>query len=51
LQTIFAADAHLAEGQLLHEEPAANKEKHQTFQKGTRMLTVSSKEGQNLKRL
>jgi hypothetical protein len=51
LQTIFAADAHLAEGQLLNKEPAVNKEKYLTFQIGTRMLTVSSKEGQNLKRL
>jgi hypothetical protein len=51
LQTIFLADAHLADGQVLHEESTANKGKALKFRAGTRMSTVSSKEEQNLKPL
>jgi hypothetical protein len=48
LQTVFAADAHLA-GQVLCEKPAVNRGKSQNDLIGTRMPTVSSKEGQHLK--
>jgi hypothetical protein len=43
---VFAADAHLADGQLLRE--AVNREKYLELQEETRMPTVSSKERQNL---
>jgi hypothetical protein len=45
---VFAADAHLADGQLLREEPAVNREKSLELQEETRMPTVSSKERQNI---
>jgi hypothetical protein len=51
LQTVLAADAHLAERQVLHEKPAVNKGKSLNFREGTRISTVLSKEGQNLKPL
>jgi hypothetical protein len=40
--------AHLAEGQLLYEEPAVNKGRSLKFRTGTGMPTISSKEGQYL---
>jgi hypothetical protein len=46
LQTVFAAYARLAEGQILHEEPTVDKGKSLKFRVGTRMPTVRSKEGQ-----
>jgi hypothetical protein len=51
LQTIFAADAHLAEGEVLLEKPTVHKWKSRKFEVGTLIPTVSSKEGQNLKPL
>jgi hypothetical protein len=51
LQTVFVADAHLAEGQLLHKEPTLNKGKSLKFRIGMQMPTFSNKEGQNLKPL
>jgi hypothetical protein len=51
LQTAFSADSHQTERQVLREEPTAKKEKSLKFRVGTRMSTVSSKEGQNLKPL
>jgi hypothetical protein len=48
LQTVFASDAHLAEGQDLCEEPTATRGKCLKFREGTRMPTVSSKKEQNL---
>jgi hypothetical protein len=47
LYTVFAADAHLAQGKLLRKEPTVNKEKFLKFREGMRMSTISSKEGQN----
>jgi hypothetical protein len=47
LHTVFAADAHLAEGQHLREVPTEDKGKSIKFREGTRMPTVSIKEGQN----
>jgi hypothetical protein len=51
LQTALAAGAHLAEGQVVREEPTVNKGKSLKFPEGTRLPTVSGKEGQNLKPL
>jgi hypothetical protein len=48
LQTILAADAHLAEGQFLHEEQTLNKAKSLMYRGGTRTPTTSKTEGQNL---
>jgi hypothetical protein len=48
-QTTLAADAHLAEGQFLHEEQTLNKEKSLIYRAGTRRPTISKKEGQNFK--
>jgi hypothetical protein len=48
LQTL-AADAHLAEGQFLHEEQTLNKAKSLMYPAGTRRSTVSKTEVQNLK--
>jgi hypothetical protein len=45
----FASYVHLAEGQVLREEPTVNKGKSLNFRAGTRLTTVSSKEAQNLK--
>jgi hypothetical protein len=49
LQTTLAADVHLAEGQLLIEEPKLNIEKCPRYRIVTRRPTVSKREGQNLK--
>jgi hypothetical protein len=49
LQTTFAADAHLAEGQLLLEELTLNNAKSLIYRAGTRRPTISKMEGQNLK--
>jgi hypothetical protein len=46
LQTAFAADTHLAEGQWLKEQ--LNVVKLRMFRAGTRMPTVSRAEGQRL---
>jgi hypothetical protein len=46
LQTAFAADTHLAEGQCLEDQ--LNVIKLRTFRVGTRMPTVSRTEGQYL---
>jgi hypothetical protein len=48
LQTTFAAEAHLAEGQFLLEEHALNTEKSLIYRTGTRRQTVSKIEEQNL---
>jgi hypothetical protein len=48
LHTVFTADAHLTEGQLLHEEPAANKGKSIKLREVKRMPTGFIKEGPNL---
>jgi hypothetical protein len=47
LQTTLAADAHLAEGQLLHEKQTLNKEKPLMYRAGTPRTTISKAEGQN----
>jgi hypothetical protein len=49
LQTTLAADAHLAERQLLHEEQTLNKAKSLIYRAGTQIPTISKTEGQNLK--
>jgi hypothetical protein len=49
LKTPCVADAHLAEGQVLREEPTVNREKSLKFLAGMQMPTVSSKEGQKFK--
>jgi hypothetical protein len=41
LQTVFSADAHLAKGQVLREEPTVKKGKCLKLRVGTRMPTVS----------
>jgi hypothetical protein len=51
LQTVFVADAHIAEGQTLFEDTAVIKGKSKKIQIGTRTQTVSSKEGKNLEPL
>lgn len=43
LQTVLAADAHLAAGQLSYDEPAVNIGKSKIFWIVIRILTVSSK--------
>jgi hypothetical protein len=48
LQTTLAADAHLAEGQFLHEEQTLNKAKSLMYRAGTRSPTISKTERQNL---
>jgi hypothetical protein len=40
LQSVFAADAHLAEGQVLREKPIVNKGKSLKFREGTQMKLV-----------
>jgi hypothetical protein len=45
LQTL-AADAHLAEGQFLHEEQTFNNAKSLIYRAGTRRPTISKTEGQ-----
>jgi hypothetical protein len=47
LQSEFAAEAHLAEGQWLKQQ--LNLVKLRMFREGTRMLTVSKAEGKYLK--
>jgi hypothetical protein len=49
LQTTFAADAHLAEGQFLLAEQTLNIAKSLIYRAGTRRPTISKMEGQNLK--
>jgi hypothetical protein len=44
LPAIFAADTHLADGQLLLEDPTANRGKYPELRERTLMGTVSSKE-------
>jgi hypothetical protein len=46
LHTVLAADTHLANGQILREEPTANKGTSLEFRVGTRMQKVPSKKGQ-----
>jgi hypothetical protein len=48
LQTTLAADAHLAEGQSLHEEQTLNKANSLMQLAGTRRSTISKTEGQNV---
>jgi hypothetical protein len=45
-QTTLAADAHLAEGQFLHEDQLLNKVKFLIYRTGTRRPTISKPEGQ-----
>jgi hypothetical protein len=40
LQIVFAADAHVAEGEVLHEEPTVNEGKSLNFRVGVQMPTV-----------
>jgi hypothetical protein len=49
LQTILAADAHLAEGQVLLEEQTLNNAKSLIYRGGTPRPTISKIEGQVLK--
>jgi hypothetical protein len=51
LETVFAADTHIAEEHLVCEETAVNKGNLLNFRTETRMPTVLSKEGQILKPL
>jgi hypothetical protein len=51
LQTVFTAEVHLAEVKVLREEPTVNKGISITFQVGTRIPVILSKEVQNLKPL
>jgi hypothetical protein len=51
LNSVYAADVHLAQGQILREELTVNKGKYLEFRTGTRIQTVSSKEGQYLRLL
>jgi hypothetical protein len=48
MQTTFAAEAHLAEGQFLLEEQALNIQKSLIYRAGTLRPAVSKREGQNL---
>jgi hypothetical protein len=48
LQTVLAADAHLAGGQFLHEEQTLNKAKFLIYRAGTRLPAISKTEAQNL---
>jgi hypothetical protein len=48
LQTTLTADAHLAEGQFLHEEQTLNYAKSLIYRAVTRRPTISKIEGQNL---
>jgi hypothetical protein len=45
LQTTLAADAHLAEGQFLHEKQTLNNAKSLIYRAGTRRPTISKTEG------
>jgi hypothetical protein len=45
LQTTLAADAHLAEGQFLHEEQTLNNAESLIYQAGTQRPTISKTEG------
>jgi hypothetical protein len=49
LQTTLAADAHLAEGQFLHNEQKLNNAKSLLYRAGTRRPTISKAEEQNFK--
>jgi hypothetical protein len=49
LQTTLAADAHLAEGQVLLEEQTLNNAKSLMYRAGIRRPTTSKTEGQDLK--
>jgi hypothetical protein len=49
LQTTLAADAHLAEGQFLHDEQTLNRAKLLIYRAGTLRPTISKTERQNLK--
>jgi hypothetical protein len=49
LQTTLAADAHLAEGKVLHEEQTLNNAKSLIYRAGTRRLKFFKTEGQILK--
>jgi hypothetical protein len=49
LQTTLAADAHLAEGQFVHEEQTLNNAKSLIYQAGTRRQTIFKPEVQILK--
>jgi hypothetical protein len=45
LQTTLAADAHVAEGQFLHEEQTLNNAESLIYRAGTRRPTISKTEG------
>jgi hypothetical protein len=49
LQTTLAADAHLAEGQFVHEGQTLNNAKSLIYRAGTRRPAISKTEGQILK--
>jgi hypothetical protein len=49
LQTTLAADAHLAEGQVLLEKQRLNNAKSLLYRAGTQRPTISKTEGRNLK--
>jgi hypothetical protein len=49
LQTTLAADAYLAEGQILLQEQTLNNAKSLIYRAGSRRQTISKTEGQNLK--
>jgi hypothetical protein len=40
LHTVFAADAHLTEREIVREEPTVNRGQFLKFREGTQMLTV-----------
>jgi hypothetical protein len=44
LHTVFKPDTHLAEGQLLREEPRANRGKSLKLREGMRMPTIAYRE-------
>jgi hypothetical protein len=48
LQTTFAAEAQLAEGQFLVREQTLNIGKSRIYRTGTRRPTISKAEGQNI---
>jgi hypothetical protein len=47
LQATLATDAHVAEGQFLHEEQTLNNAKSLIYRAGTRRPAVSKTQGQN----
>jgi hypothetical protein len=49
LQTVLEDDAHLAEGQFLHDEETFNNAASLIYRAGTRRPTISKTDGQNFK--